>query len=65
GGTKILAVRASATGDVLATVRRDTPQGSTDQLVGVLTELVTTLREDGVDAVGIGCRAWSTPRRVR
>ena len=54
GGTKILAVRASATGEVLATVRRDTPQGSVDQLVGVLTELVTTLREDGVGVVGIG-----------
>ena len=54
GGTKILAVRACATGEVLATVRRDTPRGSADQLVGVLTELVMTLREDGVGAVGIG-----------
>ncbi|MGH8919080.1 MAG: ROK family protein [Actinomycetes bacterium] len=54
GGTKILAVRASATGEVFATARRDTPRGSADQLVGVLVELVRTLREEGVGAVGIG-----------
>jgi len=54
GATKILAVRASAAGEVLATMRRDTLQGSANQLVSALTELVTTLREDKVSAVGIG-----------
>src|SRR6476619_5978047 len=54
GGTKILAVRASATGEILQTVRRDTPQDSVDHLVAMLTELVAALHHGSVDAVGIG-----------
>lgn len=54
GGTKILAVRASATGEILQTVRRDTPQDSVDHLVATLTELVVALRHGSVDAVGLG-----------
>lgn len=54
GGTKILAVRASATGEILQTVRRDTPQGSVDHLVATLTELMVALHHGSVDAVGLG-----------
>lgn len=54
GATKILAVRADRTGEVLAEVQRSTPRSPADNLVAVLAEAVAELRTGDVRCVGLG-----------
>jgi glucokinase len=54
GGTKILAGVVERDGTVLRTERRDTPVESTEAFLAGLAEVVDSLRDDSVAAVGIG-----------
>jgi glucokinase len=54
GGTKILAGVVERNGTVLRTKRRETPTESTQAFLEGLAEVVDTLRDDSVAAVGIG-----------
>jgi len=54
GGTKILAGVVERDGTVLRTDRRETPVESTQAFLEGLAEVVDTLRDDSVAAVGIG-----------
>jgi glucokinase len=54
GGTKILAGVVERDGTVLRTERRETPTESTQAFIEGLAEVVDTLRDGSVAAVGIG-----------
>lgn len=54
GGTKILAGVVERDGTVLRTERRRTPVESTDAFLDGLVDVVETLRDESVRAVGIG-----------
>jgi glucokinase len=54
GGTKILAGVVERDGAVFRTERRETPTESTQAFLEGLAEVVDTLRDDSVAAVGIG-----------
>jgi glucokinase len=54
GGTKILAGVVERDGTVLRAERRDTPVESTEAFLAGLAEVVDSLRDDSVAAVGIG-----------
>ncbi|HEU0303990.1 MAG TPA: ROK family protein, partial [Gaiellaceae bacterium] len=54
GGTKILAGVVERDGSVLRSERRETPTESTEAFLAGLAEVVDTLRDESVVAVGIG-----------
>lgn len=54
GGTKILAGVVERDGTVVRTERRPTPVESTEAFLRAVAEVVETLRDDSVSAVGIG-----------
>jgi glucokinase len=60
GGTKIAAGVVSATGEVLARARRDTPAQDPDQIAHDVAALVTELAADRTDvrAVGVACAGF-------
>ncbi len=60
GGTKIAGAVVSATGEILACARRDTPAQDPDQIAHDVAALVTDLRRgrDDVRAVGVACAGF-------
>ena len=54
GGTKIAAGVVSATGEILARARRDTPAQDPDQIAHDVADLVTELAGDRTDVRGVG-----------
>jgi len=54
GGTKIAAGVVDREGRILKRVERPTPSGSQDAFLATVDEVVVSLREDGVGAVGFG-----------
>ena len=54
GASKILAVLAAGTGEVLQSVRLDTPRSPADELVAVLAGAVAQLRTEKVASIGMG-----------
>lgn len=60
GGTKIAGAVVSATGEILACARRDTPAQDPDQIAHDVAALVTDLQRgrDDVRAVGVACAGF-------
>ena len=54
GGTKIAAGVVDREGRILKRVERPTPRGGQDEFLATVDEVVTSLREEGIGAVGFG-----------
>jgi glucokinase len=65
GGTKVLGGVVTPDGEVLATVRRATPDGDARQTAVVIADVVAELLDGhpGVEAVGVGAAGWIDAER--